>query len=493
MKELLAAHADGERSPEVEAHVRSCAACAEELARATADAERLRRALACDRPSPGEVQAVQSAVVGQAPRGGTSAGRLRRWRLAAAVVLAVTAGVLARIPGAEHASYAAAEIYAADAWAGDAGLVGATRVLAEGQSLTTGLLQYAHLDFGRRGDHWRVLPGTTVRMAGGLWLDEGALELVRVRPGGADLRVKSGVLHGLLPGRIVVHGIGIDVFPADGAREVNAPEMEATDDADLRVHPVGERGADGMPALVVGLDAWRDGDWRLAADELQEAEAILRDAQQAATAAFYRAAALGRAGDDAESLLAWRRFLDRWPGHEHVGYAQYFVAVCLERLGRADEAREQYRQVATAADGGDLVALARARLADWQAPNAAATGWSAFLQCYHAQDFAGALRALDRPDAPAELTDPEHGGEAAFYRWVCLGRLERTGEAVVAIDEFLTRFPRHPARDYALYFRAVYLLRLGRTAEARAAVQRLSAEFPASDLRPLAEGLIQER
>ncbi len=197
----------------------------------------------------------------------------------------------------------------------------------------------------------------------------------------------------------------------------------------------------------LGLAHVRAGDYPAAVGYLAQVAGSPRYGEEAS---FWMAESLYRSGNVEEARDAYEGFLKRFPKSERAGAAAYGAAWSAYRLEKWAVARSAFTRAASLLTSKDaeIVSLRQDAL------------YRVGVLCSNTHDWSGAQSAFKQ--LLALKPDSEQEAEARFQVTYADYRIGRLEEAVMGLEDFLVRHPKHPRSASARSTLGQALFRLGK-------------------------------
>jgi outer membrane protein assembly factor BamD (BamD/ComL family) len=164
-----------------------------------------------------------------------------------------------------------------------------------------------------------------------------------------------------------------------------------------------------------------------------------------------------------ESFVAFRDIFQNNPGFEKISGAYYYYIDALRRIGRNEEARKVSRDFLT-------------KYPD--APEVAAIAVGLGEISMEQEEYDQAIEQFKWAKANVKGLDISAQQEIDFGIIRALFSNVDWAKSRAALDEFLTKYPKSPARDSALYMHGLTWFFEGRYRETKASLEKYMAEFP---------------
>jgi tetratricopeptide (TPR) repeat protein len=164
-----------------------------------------------------------------------------------------------------------------------------------------------------------------------------------------------------------------------------------------------------------------------------------------------------------EAFVAFRDIFQNNPGFEKISGAYYYYIDALRRIGRNDEAQKVSRDfLQKYPDSAEV------------APIAVGLGEI----CMEQEEYDKAIEQFKWAKANVRNLDPQAQQEIDFGIVRALFSNVDWAKARAALDEFLAKYPKSPARESALYMHGLTWFFEGRYRETKASLEKYMAEFP---------------
>jgi len=145
-------------------------------------------------------------------------------------------------------------------------------------------------------------------------------------------------------------------------------------------------------------------------------------------------------GDYAGALTLWDQVFNTTTNDYIRAQMDYFAGNTYIKLGQVEQARARYLHSVENYPLSTYSYLALVELVDANVP---VNDLDRGLVDYFAGQYDIALVALDRY-IQANQTNPANDGTAAYYRALTLREMQRTQDAITALDNFIKAYPAHP-------------------------------------------------
>jgi soluble lytic murein transglycosylase len=145
-------------------------------------------------------------------------------------------------------------------------------------------------------------------------------------------------------------------------------------------------------------------------------------------------------GDYAGALVIYNQIYDASTNDYIRAQMDYFAGNTREKLGQMDEAHGRYLHAVENYPLSSYAYLALVKLVD---ANVTVSDLDRGLVDYFAGQYDIALVALDRY-IEENKTNTANDGAAAYYRALTLRELQRTQDAISALDDFIKAYPANP-------------------------------------------------
>jgi len=164
-----------------------------------------------------------------------------------------------------------------------------------------------------------------------------------------------------------------------------------------------------------------------------------------------------------EAFVAFRDIFQNNPGFERISGAYYYYIDALRRIGRNEEAQKVSRDFLQ-------------RYPD--APEVAAIAVGLGEICMEEEEYDKAIEQFRWAKANVRNLDPQAQQEIDFGIVRALFSNLDWAKSRAALDEFLAKHPKSPARESALYMQGLTWFFEGRYRETKASLEKYAAEFP---------------
>ena len=145
-------------------------------------------------------------------------------------------------------------------------------------------------------------------------------------------------------------------------------------------------------------------------------------------------------GDYAGALTLWDQIFNATTNDYTKAQMDFFAGNTHVKLGQVEEAQARYLHAVENYPLSNYTYLALIELLN---ANITVNDLDRGLVDYFAGQYDVALAAFDRY-IEANQTNPTNDGTAAYYRALTLREMQRTDEAVTALDNFIKAYPAHP-------------------------------------------------
>jgi outer membrane protein assembly factor BamD (BamD/ComL family) len=164
-----------------------------------------------------------------------------------------------------------------------------------------------------------------------------------------------------------------------------------------------------------------------------------------------------------EAFVAFRDIFQNNPGFERISGAYYYYIDALRRIGRNEEAQKVSREFLQKYPDSPEVA-----------PIAVGLGEI----CMEEEEYDKAIEQFRWAKANVRNLDPQAQQEIDFGIVRALFSNLDWAKSRAALDEFLSKYPKSPARESALYMHGLTWFFEGRYRETKESLEKYQAEFP---------------